>query len=52
MQNRLIKIANDTNSFLKNFIKKQKKTDLVTAMNYGLFPGGKKIRAKILIDIG
>jgi farnesyl diphosphate synthase len=52
MQNRLIKIANDTNSFLKNFIKKQKKTDLVTAMNYGLFPGGKKIRAKIIIDIG
>ena len=30
MQNRLIKIANDTNSFLKNFIKKQKKTELVT----------------------
>ena len=52
MQNRLIKISNDTNSFLKNFIKKQKKTDLVTAMNYGLFPGGKKIRAKIIIDIG
>ena len=52
MQNRLIKIANDTNSFLKNFIKKQKKTDLVRAMNYGLFPGGKKIRSKIIIDIG
>ena len=52
MKNKLIKIANDTNSFLKNFIKKQKKTDLVTAMNYGLFPGGKKIRAKIIIDIG
>ena len=46
MQNKLIKIANDTNSFLKNFIKKQKKTELVTAMNYGLFPGGKKIRSK------
>ena len=52
MQNRLIKIANDTNSFLKNFIKKQKKTDLVRVMNYGLFPGGKKIRSKIIIDIG
>ena len=52
MQNKLKKIANDTNSFLKNFIKKQKKTELVSAMNYGLFPGGKKIRTKILLDIG
>ena len=52
MQNKLIKIANDTNLFLKNFIKKQKKTELISAMNYGLFPGGKKIRSKILLDIG
>ena len=52
MKNKLIKIANDTNLFLKNFIKKQKKTELILAMNYGLFPGGKKIRSKILLDIG
>ena len=52
MQNKLIKIANDTNGFLKNFIKKQKKTELISAMNYGLFPGGKKIRSKILLDVG
>ena len=52
MQNKLIKIANETNFFLKNFIKKQKKTELIPAMNYGLFPGGKKIRSKILQDIG
>ena len=52
MQNKLIKIANETNFFLKNFIKKQKKTELIPAMNYGLFPGGKKIRSKILLDIG
>jgi farnesyl diphosphate synthase len=52
MQNRLTKIANDTNLFLINFIKNQKKTELISAMNYGLFPGGKKIRSKILIDIG
>ena len=52
MKNELIKIANDTNLFLKNFIKKQKKTELILAMNYGLFPGGKKIRSKILLDIG
>ena len=36
MQNRLIKIANDTNSFLKRFIKNQKKTDLVS--RYELWP--------------
>ena len=52
MQNKLIKISNETNFFLKNFIKKQKKTELIPAMNYGLFPGGKKIRSKILQDIG
>jgi len=52
MKNNLIKIAKDTNLFLKNFIKKQRRTELVTAMEYGLFPGGKKIRSKILLDIG
>ena len=52
MQNKLVRIAKDTNLFLKNFIKKQKKTELVAAMEYGLFPGGKKIRSKILLDIG
>ena len=52
MQNKLFKIANDTNIFLKNFIRKQKKTELISAMKYGLFPGGKKIRSKILLDIG
>ena len=52
MKNKLIKVAKDTNLFLKKFIKKKKKTELVTAMKYGLFPGGKKIRSKILLDIG
>jgi len=52
MKNKLIKIAVDTNLFLKKFIKKQKKTELISAMEYGLFPGGKKIRSKILLDIG
>ena len=52
MKNKLIKIAEDTNLFLKNFFKKQKRTELVKAMEYGLFPGGKKIRSKILLDIG
>jgi len=52
MKNKLIRIAKDTNLFLKKFIKKQKRTELITAMEYGLFPGGKKIRSKILLDIG
>ena len=52
MKNKLFKIAKDTNLFLKKFINKQKKTELITAMKYGLFPGGKKIRSKILLDIG
>ena len=52
MKNKLFRIAKDTNFFLKKFIKKQKKTELVKAMEYGLFPGGKKIRSKILLDIG
>mgnify|MGYP006090760265 FL=1 len=52
MKNKLIKIAKDTNLFLKKFIKKQNKTELISVMKYGLFPGGKKIRSKILLDIG
>ena len=52
MQTQLNKIAKDTNLFLKKFIKKQKKSELIIPMQYGLFSGGKKIRSKILIDIG
>ena len=52
MKNKLNKISKDTNIFLKKFIKKQKKTNLISSMKYGLFPGGKKIRSKILIDLG
>ena len=52
MKNTLNKIAKDTNISLKNFLIKQGSSGLVPAMKYGLFPGGKKIRSKILIDIG
>ena len=52
MQKELNKIAKDTNIFLKKFIKKQKKSELMIPMQYGLFSGGKKIRSKILIDVG
>ena len=52
MLKELNKIAKDTDVFLKKFIKKQKKSELITPMQYGLFSGGKKIRSKILVDVG
>ena len=52
MKKKLNQIAKDTNLFLKRYIRNQKKTDLIVPMKYGLFPGGKKIRSKILFDIG
>ena len=52
MKKKLNRIAKDTNLFLKNFFNKQENSKLIQAMKYGLFPGGKKIRSKILIDIG
>ena len=52
MKNKLNKIAKDINQFLKNYLNKQNNSKLIPAMKYGLFPGGKKIRSKILIDLG
>ena len=52
MKNKLNKIVRDTNNSLKNFLNKQGSSKLISAMRYGLFPGGKKIRSKILVDIG
>ena len=52
MKEKLNKIAKDTNIFLKKYLKSQKRTDLIVPMTYGLLPGGKKIRSKILIDVG
>ena len=45
-------IAKDTNKFLNSYIRKQSKTELIKSMKYGLLPGGKKIRSKILVDVG
>ena len=52
MKRKLHKISKDINSFLKTYLKLKKKTDLLKAMRYGLLPGGKKIRSKILADVG
>ncbi len=52
MKKKLDKIVKDTNIFLKNFLNKQGNSKLIPVMKYGLFPGGKKIRSKIIVDIG
>ena len=52
MEKKLNKIAKDTNKFIKSFFYIQKKTELISPMKYGMFPGGKKIRSKLIIDIG
>ena len=52
MKKQLNKIARDTNIFLKKYINSQKYSQLKSPMKYGLFPGGKKIRSKILMDLG
>tara|TARA_B100000945_G_scaffold318883_1_gene324743 strand:- start:773 stop:1642 length:870 start_codon:yes stop_codon:yes gene_type:complete len=51
MEKKLKKIAQDTNKFLINFLQTQRKTDLIKPMKYGLLPGGKKIRSKIIYDV-
>ena len=52
MKTKLDIIAKNTNIFLKKFLNKQNNSKLLPAMKYGLFPGGKKIRSKVLIDFG
>ena len=52
MLKKLNKIAKKMNSYLINYLNNQKNTELMQPMKYGLLPGGKKIRSKILIDVG
>ncbi len=52
MKKKLNKIARDTNTFLSKFFISQKKTELIKPMRYGLLPGGKKIRSKLIVDVG
>ncbi len=51
-EKKLVKTVNEVNKFLKNYLAKQKKTDLIIPIKYGLFPGGKKIRSKLIFDVG
>ncbi len=52
MEKKLNNIARDTNIFLKKFFLRQNKSHLITPMRYGMFPGGKKIRSKLIVDVG
>ena len=52
MLKKLNKVVRETNNFLSRYLYVQKQTDLILPMKYGLFPGGKKIRSKILVDVG
>ena len=52
MKRKLLQVAKDVNVYLKNFLKKQKNSNLLVSMKYGLLPGGKKIRSKLLVDVG
>jgi len=52
MNKKLNKTIKDTNLFLSRFLSNQKRTDLIKPMRYGLLPGGKKIRSKLILDVG
>ena len=52
MQKKLNKIIYKTNNYLYRYFSKQKNTQLINPMIYGLLPGGKKVRSKILFDVG
>ena len=52
IKNRLIKNANDVDSFLTRYLKKQNKSLLTKPMKYGVISGGKKIRSTVILDAG
>ena len=52
MERKLKKISKRVNFYLNNYLSKFNSSELVPPMKYGLFPGGKKIRSKIIFDVG
>ena len=52
MEKKLKKISKKVNNYLNSYLSKFNSSDLIVPMKYGLFPGGKKIRSKIIFDIG
>ena len=52
MEKKLKKISKRVNIYLNSYLSKFNSSELVPPMKYGLFPGGKKIRSKIIFDVG
>ena len=52
MEKKLKKLSKKVNFFLNSYLSKYRSSELIKPMKYGLFPGGKKIRSKIIFDIG
>ena len=52
MEKKLKKLSKKVNFFLNRYLSKFNSSELVIPMKYGLFPGGKKIRSKIIFDVG
>ena len=49
---KLNRYAKKVDNFLLNFLKRQRKSLLVSPMKYGVISGGKKIRSTIIFDTG
>ena len=52
MEKKLKNISKKVNFFLNKYLSKFNFSELVVPMKYGLFPGGKKIRSKVIFDVG
>ena len=52
MEKKLKKLSKRVNFYLNNYLSKFNSSELIVPMKYGVFPGGKKIRSKIIFDIG
>ncbi len=50
--NNIIFNAKKTNNFIKNYLNKQKFSNLIKPMKYGTLSGGKKIRSSIILNTG
>ena len=52
MEKKIKKLSKRVNNYFYNYLIKFNSSELIAPMKYGLFPGGKKIRSKIIFDIG
>tara|TARA_B100001121_G_C18600144_1_gene579125 strand:- start:15 stop:884 length:870 start_codon:yes stop_codon:yes gene_type:complete len=52
MEKKLKILSKRVNFYLNNYLSKFNSSELIAPMKYGLFPGGKKIRSKVIFDVG